>query len=56
MLTTTADENKALAYRRAIAYIKMYPREIQSAEEALKIPYVGKKTAEKVKASVSIVR
>lgn len=45
----TEDANKALAYRRAIAYIKLYPKEIESAEEARKIPYVGKKTAEKVR-------
>lgn len=44
----TGNEMNALAYRRAVAAIRSYPRKITSADEANQILGVGKKIAMKV--------
>eukprot|EP00698_Gefionella_okellyi_P021830 TRINITY_DN7149_c0_g1_i2.p1 TRINITY_DN7149_c0_g1~~TRINITY_DN7149_c0_g1_i2.p1 ORF type:complete len:441 (+),score=105.87 TRINITY_DN7149_c0_g1_i2:230-1552(+) len=41
-------EMRAYAYRKTIAFIKMYPRELRSGAEARRIPNVGPSTAEKI--------
>jgi DNA polymerase lambda len=49
----TGDHWRAMAYRKAIAAIKRYPRKIESAAEVRCIKGVGAKTAEKIEELLS---
>ncbi|XP_062502642.1 DNA polymerase lambda-like [Corticium candelabrum] len=48
MYKNTKDQWRAMMYTKAITALKNHPKEVTSYEEALEIPFVGKRLADKI--------
>jgi DNA polymerase lambda len=48
MYKSTKDQWRSMMYTKAITALKNHPKEVTSYEEALEIPFVGKRLAEKI--------